>query len=281
VGLFLLAVDEIFASIEFSIGNATQTNDEIEVEATIKGLSSSSCFENKCYLQGVLTASDQNQYFGFTQNNQSNWYEYASSPEVELIKSTFYSIEPKEGSWSGKLKIKNNPGDSDYKGPGTYSLQVRRYSGKSSSHAGESNTLTVQLSYVLPTPTPVPTGGTPQPTSTPTPASSKTPNEAESASTPTPNPTDEALVGKVAGLSFTETEINLEATQEAEVILLSSSDSASPAGATTDIINHSPTSKNWPFFLIGGSFVVSGVVSWAFRRYNKSSLWEKLQSLIR
>lgn len=285
-GLLLLAVDEIFSAIEFSIGSLTQTNDEIEVEVTVKGLSSSSCFENRCYLQGLLTVENQNQYFGFTQNNQGNWYEYIGSPEVELIKSTFFSFEPKEGSWSGKLKVKNNSGDSDYKGPGNYSLQLRRYSGKSSSHAGESNALSVQLSYILPTPTPSPTPtiytASPTPTSTPYPNATPQDQNASTqqpASTANPSPNDEEPIGKVAGFSFDADDQQQIATEEASFELLESSGSASLAGTIIDDEGDlTPKAKNWFPFIMGSVFLVSSVVSWALKRYNRDSLWEKIES---
>ena len=147
--LFGIVIPPAFATINFAITNPNTSNDETEVEVNVTGLTSSSCLDNRCYLQGSLTAVDKNQYFGFTQNTENNWYEYQSSPSSsDVIKSTFFHFEPKEGSWSGKLKIKNNPNHANYQGPGQYLLAVRRYSGKAVSSAGESNSLTVTLSAI-------------------------------------------------------------------------------------------------------------------------------------
>jgi hypothetical protein len=185
--LWLLAVPPVWATIAFTISNPSG-NEEIIADIQVSGLTGTSCSESRCYLQGMLTAPDTTRYFGFTADNSGGWYEYIGSPEVEYIKSNFFYFEPIEGSWSGKLKIKNNPTDLDYSGPGQYWLKVRRYSGKSTSYAGESNTLTVDLVSTAPTSTPTPTASpTPTPTANPTVKPSVTP-------VPTVKPTASAQV---------------------------------------------------------------------------------------
>ncbi|MCX6793990.1 MAG: hypothetical protein NTY06_02695 [Candidatus Gottesmanbacteria bacterium] len=94
-------------------------------------------------------------------------------------------------SWSAKLKMRFKIDDPNYQGPGNYDLKVRRYTGKSSTFAQESNTLNIVLTATMPTatPTPLPTSTptpTPEPTVTPTRTPTPTPTPTK---TPTPTPT--------------------------------------------------------------------------------------------
>jgi len=124
------------------------------------------------------------------------------------IQSTFFYLEPVGGSWAGQIKIKNNPEDSDYKGPGDYVLKAKRYTGQSSSAAGESNSLTISLISPTPTPSPTPTASpTPKPTATTT---------SKVIATPTP-PTSKATGGTAATPKPTTLAQVLAATAAAEV----------------------------------------------------------------
>lgn len=152
--LFLFS-SPTFAAISFSISNPQYQGEEITVDVSLSGLTSSSC-SGSCYLQGALTSTTANKYFGFTKNNSGNWYEYIGSPDTSYIQSTFFSF-PFQATWSGKLTLKTNSDDPDYNGPGSYNLKVWRYTGKSTSYAGTSNTLLVSVTGpATPTPTPTP-----------------------------------------------------------------------------------------------------------------------------
>lgn len=184
VGVFLSFLhSNALAAISFSITNPHSEGDGIAVDIEVSGLTSSSCQNGTCYLQAVFTNPDTPRYFGFTQNKKGDWFEYSSSPETEYIATMFYPFSPQDGSWSGRLIAKANIADSDYSGPGSYSMKVLRYSGKSMSAAGESNTASVSI--VWPTLSPSPTG-TPLPTHTPT--QTLTPTNV-STNTPTKTPT--------------------------------------------------------------------------------------------
>jgi len=243
--IFLFLPKKVLAAA-ITISSPSITNDEVTINVSVIDLSSSSCPNIKCFLQGMFTQSTSNpQYFGYTQNNFLTWYEYTGSPEQSYIQSTFFYFEPQQATWSGQLKVKNNPQDPDYKGPGDYFLRVRRYTGNSSSSTSEtSNDLTVQLTYMLPTPipteepeedstsesTPTPTPSptpkppTPTPTKKPTPTPKMTP-------TPTPTPGGEVLGEEIATPSATPTEAQ---TQEEE-----------------------KQKRNWlPFILIGSGFLL-------------------------
>lgn len=183
--LFLtFGVTPAFATISFTISNPQYSGDEITIDVSLSGLTSSSCLDGSCYLQAAFTAQSPIRYFGFTKNSSGEWYRYISSPTQSDIQATFFKFQPTSGSWSGQLTIKTSAEDPNYRGPGTYNIKAWRYSGKSDGAAGASdNLLPVDLQFSLPTPTPSPTPiPTPIPTSSPTPAPNPT-------KTPSPSPT--------------------------------------------------------------------------------------------
>ncbi|MEK7061531.1 MAG: hypothetical protein AAB954_02620 [Patescibacteria group bacterium] len=204
-------ISSVFA-ITLVISNPVISNDEVTVDVNVSGLSSMN------YLQGMFTQSTINpSYFGYTQNNIGDWYKYSGSYTKEEIQLTFFSFTPQDSSWSGQLKIKNDPADPDYIGPGTYVLRVKRYTGGSDSSAQTSNDLSVDLAYVFPTSTPTETPtsvpnptntptATPNPTATPT----KTPTPTKS---PTPRPTVEELVLGIQNSTATPLSIPEEETE--------------------------------------------------------------------
>lgn len=177
-------------AISFTISNPQYNNDEITIDVSLSGLTSTSCLNGSCYLQAAFTAPELTRYFGFTKNHNGVWYEYIGSTESSYIQSTFFTFQPVDGTWSGQISLKNNPNDPDYKGPGTYDIKAWRYSGKSNNYSGSSNILTVNIEDSVPTPTPTPTLS-PSPTSTPTtsPLSSKPKSSPTATKSPTPQPT--------------------------------------------------------------------------------------------
>ncbi|EKE04955.1 MAG: hypothetical protein ACD_19C00427G0002 [uncultured bacterium] len=204
IGIFLFILFFAFpyvvlASIEFNISKLEQIGDQITLDVSISGLTSQSCTsDNKCYLQGSFQKNSGDNYFGYSQNNSGDWYEYSSSLSVDYILANFYYFEPQLGNWSGQIKVKNSPTNSSYLGPGEYLLKLKRYSGKSKDSSGDSNPLTIGLLENTPSPSPTPTNPpTAQPTQAPTssPTKSPTPIPTKTA-TPksTPTPTSEAEV---------------------------------------------------------------------------------------
>jgi hypothetical protein len=218
MAIFLFWRERVMAIIEFTITDPVVVNDEIEVKVSLIGLTGSSCLENRCYLQGTLKAEGGARYFGYTQNNQGEWCAYQSSPEIEEIKSIFFSFEHEEGNWSGNLKVKNNPDDENYLGPGNYELKIRRYSGKSKTESGESNTLMVVFTSLKPLLTPLPSSNSDS-NSSPTPSSS-TEETILSNQTPSPQPiavTGATFLGKTLGEESTPAGFYpWEATEEIE-----------------------------------------------------------------
>lgn len=187
---FWISPQSSIAAISLEITNYQQFSDYSSVDVVIHGLASSSA----AYLQGVYTHPDSPHYFGQTWSAKGEWVKYLSSPEKDFIKENFPKVE---NDHLITILIKPDIEDIDYKGPGEYLFKLRRYTGESSSSAGDSNVLTVNLtdSLITTTPTPsavidtvTPTATIPTSTDTPTPTPSPRPS---STSTPTltPKPT--------------------------------------------------------------------------------------------
>ena len=190
--VFLFLFASSVAAIDFTISNPSVVNDEVTVDVNVLGLSSPN------YLQGMFTKSTTSPaYFGHTQNNHEDWYKYSGAYTKEEIVLNFFSFSSQNSSWSGQLKIKNDPDDQDYLGPGSYVLRVKRYTGNSDSAAQTSNDLNVDLAYVLATPTPTETPtATPVSTPVPTAAPTQTPT-----AIPTAVPTATTAIRTIAPLS--------------------------------------------------------------------------------
>ncbi len=188
------------SAIEFTISDPRLDNQEITLSASLSATSN-------YYLQAVLRSQASSKYFGETKNNRGDWIDYQSSPEKEYILSNYYLTDVQNASWSGEIKIRFKADDPNYLGPGLYDLKLRRFTGASSSSAGDSNTLTLNLVTNLPSsPSPLPTptpSPTPTPTPSPTPKPSPTPLPSPS---PSVHPLSSISTGTVAGQA---TEINL------------------------------------------------------------------------
>jgi len=195
-------------AVELTISNPTISGTEIEVDTYFANSSDN-------YLQGTLRAVGSSYYFGQTQNNNSNWIDYVSSPDASYITGNFFVTDIQDASWSGKIRLRFASDDPQYKGPGDYELKLRRFTGGSSNSAGDSNMLIISLSEPTPTPTPTATTtstSTPTPTPTPTPtlAPSPTPSPKPSpkSAKPTPSPSDDPE-GTVAGVHVDSVELAL------------------------------------------------------------------------
>lgn len=165
-------------AVDLSITDPIIKDLEITVIASLSATSN-------YYLQGVLRSQSSSKYFGETQNLKGDWLDYVSSPEKELITSNFFLTDVVNASWSGMIKLRFKVDDPNYLGPGLYDLKLRRFTGGSSSSAGDSNSLVINLSAPLPTTSPASPSPTPQSTPTPSPTPLISPLSS-SMSTPTP-----------------------------------------------------------------------------------------------
>ncbi len=222
---FFLLPQEILAAISLQISNITQHESYYSLDAVVSGVSSSSA----CFVQVALTAPEVTRYFGKTWSSKGEWFSYISSPEKEYISENFIKLN---NDVVTQIIFNSDPEDSDYKGPGEYTVRLKRFTGESTSYAGESNMLNIILSE--PTPTVAQTLSptqeisvtqtpniTPTPTPTPTPALvTQTPNITP---TPTPTPTLKKTPTPIATKSSSMTTMDKQSTQSS---VLSASDSA-------------------------------------------------------
>lgn len=184
----ILSPKNVLAAISLNISDAEKGESYYFLNANLSGISTSSA----CYVQVAITAPESPHYFGKTWSSKGDWFTYISSPTKEYIKENFIRLE---NDTPTKILFNSDPDDGDYKGPGEYLVKLKRYTGESSSSAGESNSLTFTI--VDPTPTPTPTTeiiSTPTSTITTTPIQTSTPTPTKTpiktpASTPTPTRT--------------------------------------------------------------------------------------------
>jgi len=213
------------------------------------------------YFQGVLRSQSSSKYFGETQNSKGDWIDYISSPEKENIASNFFLTDVKNATWSGILKLRFKTDDSNYQGPGIYDLKLRRFTGGSSSSAGESNTLIVNLTAIIPTPTPLPSPiPSPSPIATATPAHSLVAILAQaSGQSFTPLPLASPATGTVAGET---TQIDLSGFGVPPAPVGESHDSSAKP-----VINKSRARTT---ILIGAGLLILSLTSFfGYRRYQK------------
>jgi len=172
---FLIAsVRPVCAAIDFQISDFHKEGNFYTVNAQITGAASDSSY----FVQAMFTQPDATSYFGFTWGQKGDWFSYLSSPEPDFIKANFPSIPSEQ---TIKIILKPDTESSKYKGPGEYTLKLKRYTGESTSGT-YSNSLSVTLSDSLVTPDPTQTSApTTSPTSSPTatsaPASTSTPTK--------------------------------------------------------------------------------------------------------
>lgn len=214
--LILLSHSPVHA-IDFTVLTASESGTLVTSNISISNATTTNCPNNICYLFASLQKTVGDAFFGDIQNNQKEWISYRSESNLttDFIKSAFYLVNITDKSWQGSLVLRYDPSSSAYKGPGDYRLSIFRYTGNSSSYAGDPAVYTVALSAPLPTPTPSPSPSpTPSPIPTPTPSPSPTPTpkpsptlltvaSAKASPSPIPSPSPE---GEVAGVS---TEIDL------------------------------------------------------------------------
>lgn len=188
--LFLFFSTPVLA-IDFTIFDPNVSENKITFEASVSGLTSSSCTENKCYFQGGIQ-KDGGNFFGFTKNNSGDLIEYVSSPDPAFIKNKFLYCEPVDNACNFSVSMQFNHDDPKYDGPGEYKLKLKRYTGGSSgSTEKDAGPLDIQLSIETPQPTEKPTPEpTTEPTETPTPKPTKSPTPKPTASPkPSESPT--------------------------------------------------------------------------------------------
>lgn len=175
-------------TLTLTIDHPVIEQNKLTLDATCSGATA------EYYLQGALRKVGTSQYFGATQNTAGDWVDYLTSPDKDYITTNFLVTNVVDATWSAQVKMQFSSDDPLYLGPGEYELKLRRFTGKSTSPAGESNALVVALSPLKPTPTPSPT-----PTKTPSPTPISSPSFAPSPTvSPSPLPSILVVEDKVA-----------------------------------------------------------------------------------
>gem|GEM_PF-1597102 len=251
--VFFLFPKSVHSAITLNISNLEKGENSFSLDATLSGISSSA----NCYVQVVITAPGSPHYFGQTWSPKGEWFKYISSPAKEYIVENFVKLENDQTT---KIIFNTDPNDEDYKGPGEYLVKLNRYTGSSSSPAGDSNSLTMNITDPTPTsdptiiitetPTNTPTSTT-TPTNTPTNTSTPTPVKTPT-KTPTPTPTPVKTFTPTVIKTPTPTKnyvIAIKTTPTTSpstfsAILGESTDSASLSAAMVVNIEITPTPKN-------------------------------------
>ncbi len=188
--VFLSLPGQVFAStFTISANKSVLTNDSfLEVTASISGLKSESTY----FLQSGFTRNGENpRYFGFTKNSSGNWYPYQTAPSSQELESSFFRLQTdRAGNFLGRVEVKPDFSDPDYKGPGDYQLKLKRFTSGGSGYWSD-NTLFVSLqTQIIPSPVPMSKpSSTPKPTTTPKPAASLVTSKTPSATAKTNNQT--------------------------------------------------------------------------------------------
>lgn len=253
----LVAVAPVYA-IEFIIADPLVTDQEIVLSASLSATTN-------YYLQATLRSQSSSKYFGETKNNRGDWIDYQSSPEKEYIVSNYFFTDIQNASWSGTIRLRFKADDPNYLGPGLYDLKLRRYTGASSSSAGDSNTLTLNLVTNLPSsPSPQPTP-TPSPTPTPTPSPTPKPSPTPSPiPLPSIHPLSSISTGTVAGQAV-EIDLSGFGIPPSPSLAPSLSAQADPTSIGRPVLNKSRAKTA---LLLGTGMLVISIASfYGYRKY--------------
>ena len=173
--LFLVLPPHAVWSVTILIEDIPQeiSSDPFIISVAINGASN-----GNNYIRIDLYRPETSSYFGETFNG-TDW---KSGGDI----TGYPNVTISEGSWSGQIQARvGNPSATDYAGPGTYKIRVRRYTTSGNYNSSEANEGSRDLTInIVPTPTP-----TPSPSPTKEPAATTTPVIPTSTRTPTPTQT--------------------------------------------------------------------------------------------
>jgi hypothetical protein len=177
-----------FASTQVSVSDIPLTVDQSNDFEVSISFACSSCTSDS-YLRGVFYPNGSS-YFGYTRDNSGNWNNAAGGNCTSYYKILLSDLS-REGTWSGKLKVKPDIENAFYNGPGEYLFKVGRYTPSCGSPTWSSES-TISILGPTSTPTSAPTS-TPMPTSTPTnsPTPTRTPTPTLK---PSPSPTPKEVL---------------------------------------------------------------------------------------
>lgn len=186
--LLLLFPVSVRAATAVSFGSLPASIDQSQELELDVALVCTNCTGDS-FIRGVFYPGGTS-YFGFTKDNGGSWINAAGGSCTQYFKVAVTDL--KDGSWSGKIRVKPDTGSSLFSGPGDYLFKVGRYTGSCGTPTW-SGELTVAITGPTPTPTIAPTATpTPVPEHTATPMPTRTPTPTPPAGgkqTPTSKPT--------------------------------------------------------------------------------------------
>lgn len=276
-GLFvfwLFFPTSVFAST-FTI-SSTQTDitdsDQIEIPVT---LSIKADDGTNYYLRGEFYQEGTHNYCGYTWNG-TGWYNgpYTSNGSWKnLLKATI-----QDDTWSDKLFVKFDSGDSACQESGTYLFKVIRYTEDKGSPSSSDNTLTFQVH--LPTPTPeetvepteqtTPTTQTAIVTKVPTP-----PKTSTSSKTTIPSKTQPTSAKMITQTVLAAKTATLSAAQASTFSgLMRYEPTTSPKKSPTltpEVMGISQENSSYIFMAIGGAFLLAVCGILGFQKFRESN----------
>lgn len=222
---------------------------------------------------GFSHSTTPSSYFGYIKNNSGNWY----NGEPTIDKTQFLKVQLNPFvTWNDFIDVKPDLSSSAYKGVGSYSFKVGRYTetGTSVTEWSDSVTITITSSgIVTPSPSPSPTPVvSPTPTPSPTAVASASPTPSPTTKTsPTPKPTSTptptakpkasptpSVLGADGVLRLSDVQDNQE---EKKLVLGVQGEGASPSptpeGETSGRQLFAGFSRR---SLVAGGFIVGGVL---------------------
>ncbi len=184
--LFLFFPQKVFA-VTLDIVNypVAITSEPFAIEVTVSGAQT-----GQNYLRVDLYKDATSNYFGETFNG-SIWY--GGSVGQQYFSITINSGATASATLQGRI---GDPSLTEFPGPGSYKLKIRRYTSSGSQASNDQQTpKEIQINFSTPTPTPSP-ASTPIPTPSPTPTSIPKPATPKP-STPTPSLTISPIPTKI------------------------------------------------------------------------------------
>lgn len=121
----------------------SNSDDVVTIFASASGLQNTTQ-----YLEVTMTKDGEStDYFGWTQNNSGEWYQYKTSFDPTY----FFNFLPVSSTWSGQLSAKIDTSDSGFKGPGLYLLKLAKFITTSASYSNAVG-LTVNITQPVSSP---------------------------------------------------------------------------------------------------------------------------------
>jgi hypothetical protein len=211
------------------------------------------------YLRVDLYKDGTKNYFGETDSGQA-WY--GGSDGKLYFPVTIISGTPTVATISARL---GEPSQSDYEGPGSYKIRVRRYTASGSQGSEDTISKDISITKTWPSPSPSPTVA-PTPTPSPSPTLSPTivPTPTPKPS-PTPLPSPSVLDDSEASVAGVSTEIDLSGYGSSPSPTLQGQTLTAQAGLQAPSLNHSRLKT---VLLIGSGLIILSITSFfGYHRY--------------